>query len=71
MTQCDTILRHLEEYGFITSITAITDYGILRLASRITDLKRKGHRIKSTLVASKNRYGEKVHYSVYTLDKEN
>ena len=71
MTHCEIILRHLEDYGSISSLTAITEYGILRLASRVTDLKRKGHRIKSTLVASKNRYGEKIHYSVYTIEKEN
>ena len=32
-TQCDRILRHLKDYGSITSLEAISEYGILRLAS--------------------------------------
>lgn len=71
MTQCECILRHLEECGSITSLEAIMEYGILRLASRITDLKRKGHRISSKTVSHTNRYGQKVRYSVYELIKEN
>lgn len=41
-TQCDLILRHLETYGRLTSAEAMQEYGIFRLASRITDLRRKG-----------------------------
>lgn len=42
MTQCEKILRHMEDYGSITSLEAIQEYGIMRLASRITDLKKTG-----------------------------
>ncbi len=67
MTQCDRILRHMREQGAITSIEAISEYGILRLASRITDLKRRGYKITSETVNGRNRYGEATHYSVYRL----
>lgn len=72
ITQCDRILRHLRDYGSITSFEAISEYGILRLASRINDLKRRGHNITSEMVTGENRYGEATHYSVYRLieDKE-
>lgn len=70
LTQCDRILRHLEDHGSITSLEAITEYGILRLASRINDLKRRGYNITSEIVTGENRYNEKTHYSIYTL-KEN
>lgn len=70
MTQCERILRHLEDYGSITSLEAIQEYGILRLASRINDLRRNGHRIVSSTVTGKNRYDETTHYSIYKL-KEN
>lgn len=72
-TQCDRIIRHLRDYGSITSLEAITEYGILRLASRINDLKRKGYNIVSETAVGENRYNEKVHYSVYRLieTKEN
>lgn len=67
VTQCDRILRHLKDYGSITSLEAISEYGILRLASRITDLKRRGYSIISETKKSKNRYGEPVHFSEYRL----
>lgn len=73
ISQCDRILRHLRDYGSITSLEAITEYGILRLASRINDLKKRGYNITSNTVMGENRYKEKVHYSVYRLieTKEN
>lgn len=67
VTQCDRILRHLKDYGSISSLEAITEYGILRLASRINDLKRMGYKISSETKKSKNRYGETTHFSVYKL----
>ena len=70
-TQCDRILRHLRDYGTISSLEAITEYGILRLASRINDLKRQGYPITSETKSSKNRYGETTHYSVYKLAERN
>lgn len=70
MTQCDRILRHLEDFGSITSLEAIQEYGILRLASRINDLRRDGYRITSNTMTGQNRYGEKTHYSIYKLEGE-
>ena len=69
-TQCDRILLHLKEYGSITSIEAFVDYGIMRLASRINNLKNRGHLIKSELKTGKNRFGDTTHYCVYTLVEE-
>ena len=69
-TQCDRILRHLKDYGTITSLEATEEYGILRLASRINDLKNRGYNIKSTMGTSLKRYQEKVHYSIYYLEEK-
>ena len=72
ITQCDKVLRHLKDHGSITSIEAFNEYGILRLASRINDLRAQGIAIVSSTASGKNRYGETVHYSVYRLaEKEN
>lgn len=71
MNQCERILRHLEDYGSITSLEAMKEYGIMRLASRITDLKKRGHKIKSETVSSVNRYGEKTYFSKYRLESNN
>lgn len=66
-TQCDKIIRHLKTFGSISSLEAITEYGILRLASRIHDLKRQGYDIVSETRTSKNRFEERVSYKVYKL----
>lgn len=65
MTQNERIIRHLKDYGSITSFEALNEYGIMRLASRICDLKAKGYDIRSELKKSVNRYGEPVRYAVY------
>jgi hypothetical protein len=49
MTQCEKIMRHLERYGSITSVEAMSEYGIARLASRINDLKKSGVPIKKRM----------------------
>ena len=71
MTQCDRILRHLNDHGSITSLEAMSEYGIRRLASRINDLKGMGYPILSERATGKNRYDETTSYSIYRLaDKE-
>lgn len=67
MTQKQKVLRHLREIGSITPIDALRDYSIMRLTSRVCELKDEGHNIKSELVSGKNKYGESVRYSKYTL----
>ena len=67
MTQCETILRHMEDCGSITSLEAMQEYGIMRLASRITDLKKAGYPIRREMVSRKNRYGETVSFARYSL----
>ena len=69
LTQCDRILRHLNDHGSITSLEAMSEYGIMRLASRITDLKGMGYPILSERVTGKNRYNETTSYSIYRLAK--
>ena len=65
--QTDLILMHMKKYGSITHLEAEGEYGIARLASRITDLRRLGVAIKSEMVTGKNRRGEKTHYARYSL----
>lgn len=70
VTQCDRILRHLKDYGSITPLEAMNEYGIMRLAARINDLRAQGIAITSEVKTGKNRYGEDTHFSVYRLKKE-
>lgn len=70
LTQCDRILRHMRDHGSITSLEAVNEYGIMRLASRINDLKAQGFTIVSEFSTGKNRYGEDTHFAVYRLKEE-
>lgn len=67
MTQCERIIRHLNDFGRITSREAMMEYGIYRLASRISDLKKQGYIFDVTFESGKNRYGETTSYAVYRL----
>jgi len=68
MTQKEQVLKHLEDYNFITSWGAIQSYNITRLAEYIRQLK-KTHNIKAETMQGKNRSGRNVHYSRYSLVK--
>lgn len=71
MTQCERILRHLQDYGSITQAEAVTEYGCYRLGARIWDLKAQGVPIKSETVTGKNRYGERMCFARYSLERSN
>ena len=68
MTQAEKVLRHMYEFGSITALEAMNEYGIFRLASRISDLKKNGYPIKSEAVAVKNRFDETCYVSRYSLE---
>ena len=70
MTQCEKILRHLESEGSITAAEALSEYGIMRLASRISDLKKIGVPIRKRMVKAKNRFDEPVCFAEYSLEDE-
>jgi hypothetical protein len=67
--QNDRIIDYMERFGSITQIEALRDLGVLRLASRISDLRSLGVPIESEMVEVKNRYGEKCHIKRYRLGK--
>ncbi|MGM9646559.1 MAG: helix-turn-helix domain-containing protein [Eubacteriales bacterium] len=55
MTQCERIHRHLQDYGTITPVEALREYGVMRLAARISDLKKRGVAIESRQTVGQNR----------------
>ena len=65
--QKERILRHLEDYGTITQGEAIQDYGIMRLASRIDELRKLGYPIQTEMVKGRNRYDEETRYARYRM----
>ena len=69
-TQAQRVLEYISEFGAITQLEALRDLGVMRLASRISDLKKQGYAIVGTVVTVKNRYGEDTHFAVYKLKEE-
>tara|TARA_R110001606_G_scaffold392389_1_gene561266 strand:+ start:215 stop:445 length:231 start_codon:yes stop_codon:yes gene_type:complete len=69
LNQKEKVIRHLNEYGTITPLDAFRDYGMMRLAAVIFNLKEDGYDIDSAMVSASNRFGEKVNFSEYKLNK--
>ena len=70
MTQTEKVLRHLEEFGSITPLEALDQYGIMRLGTRIWDLRHMGRAIRSEDVRGQNRFGEPTRYARYIIDNK-
>ena len=64
----ERILRHLRDYGTITSWEAIQEYGCTRLSHYIYLLKKEGHAISGVDEPFTNRYGEKSRFTRYRLE---
>ena len=69
MTQCERVLKYLEDFGTINPLQAIADLGIMRLGARIYDLKKAGYKISRQMVAGRNRYGDPVSFAEYRLEE--
>ena len=56
-SQCDRILQYMRDYGSITAVEAMENFGCQRLAARVSDLRSKGFPVVAHLETGKNRYG--------------
>ena len=69
-TQNERIIAYIKQFGSITQYEALKDLGVMRLASRISDLKRLGYPLVGEMVVVENRYGEECRIKRYTLRGE-
>lgn len=69
-TQCDRVLHYMDRFGSITQLEALADLGCMRLASRISDLRKRGYPIGRRMKTGKNRYGESVSFAEYYFIEE-
>lgn len=67
VTQKDIVLKHLRDFGSITSWEAFTEYGITRLSAVIYILRAEGYDIESETIKTLNRYGNPTRFSKYSL----
>ena len=68
-TQNQRILDYIRDFGSITQLDALKDLGVMRLASRISDLRKQGYSIVSKSEPVANRYGEICHIKRYSLEE--
>ena len=66
-TQAERILDYIDQFGSITQYEALQDLGVMRLASRISDLKKLGFPIESEMQTVQNRFGETCYIKRYRL----
>ena len=66
-TQAQRVLDYIERFGGITQHEALIDLGVARLASRISELKKRGYNIVSEWIKVRNRFGELVSVKRYSM----
>lgn len=64
-TQCNRIDWYIREYGSITQLEALRDLGVMRLASRISEMRKSGVDIRDRWKDVKNRFGETCQVKEY------
>lgn len=67
MNQRKRVLEYIQRFGSISPLEALRDLGIMRLASRIFELRELGYQIIGKVEIGKNRYGESIHYMRYSM----
>ena len=67
--QTERVLDYMRRHGSITTLDAMLDLGVLRLASRISELKKAGIPIKRDWMKVTNRHGETCNVLRYSIDK--
>ena len=60
------VIDYIREFGSITPMDALRDLGVMRLASRISELKKNGYDIESKPETVLNRWGKKTKVSRYS-----
>lgn len=69
-SQCQIIVGYLKKHRYITTRTAMSELGILRLASRISEMRKYGYKIGDEYVDVLDRFGKKTRIKRYWLIRE-
>lgn len=67
VSQCKQIVEYMRKHGSITPKEADRRIGCMRLASRISDLRKQGYAIKVERVKVKKRNGRTTSIARYSL----
>lgn len=69
-TQAMRVLEYIRQFGSITQLEALRDLGVMRLASRVADLRKMGFNIVGEREAVVNRYEETSYIKRYFEEAE-
>ena len=64
-TQSNRVDQYIRQFGSITQLEALRDLGVMRLASRISEMRKNGMDVKDRWIDVKNRYGETCQVKQY------
>jgi hypothetical protein len=70
-THCYRVLKHLQNFGSITSFDAIRKFGATRLSAIIYNLRQDGYIVNTEMETGTNRYGKPIRYARYVYDEVN
>ena len=68
-TQYQLIAKYIKDFGSISPYEAFRDLGITKLATRISEMKKKGYKFADEWCTHENRYGVEVRYKRYYLEE--
>ena len=63
------ILDYLKTHDGITQYDAIKNISVMRLASRISEMKKLGYDVRDSWINGKNKYGEKYRAKKYWIER--
>jgi putative heme iron utilization protein len=69
-SQEQMILNYIKKYGYITTLEAVKNLGILQCPARIFGLKRRGYNIQTRKRRVENRFGKTRDIVEYYLVEE-
>lgn len=69
MTQNEEVLDYLKRHKTITQLDAFRELGIMRLASRISDLRKEGEPISKRMIEVRARNGRKAYVAEYSMSE--
>ena len=70
MNQQERILNYLQQGNTLSRLDSWQALGIIEAPARISELRSKGYKIKTTMKTVKNRYGEKVSIAEWRMFDE-
>jgi hypothetical protein len=68
MTQHRAIRKYIDDFGSITPLEAIADLGITKLATRISEMRKRGEKFHIEMIPTVTRYGKKTRYAKYSKE---